>query len=138
MHDKIKALLEINPGAGNLRLDVFFASMIGPNRVAHGAKKNFSMASGVGQRIAVTTGASGSNAVSFVRVYLAARQNGPVPVVFGKSETQGTADIPVNLVGSFPAGQEVSRFFDAVLLPGEELYATTQGDASLLVSQVWF
>lgn len=138
MHPKLQALFEIDPGAGNLRMDVFFASIIGPNRVAHGSKAVKTMIQGQPQKIASTTGAGGSNAISFARVYLAASQLGPVSILFGTSETLGTSSIPVNLVGTFVAGQEVSRYFDAVLLPGEELYAQTSSNASLLVSRVWF
>ncbi len=138
MHKKLAALLEIDPGAGNLRMDLFFASTIGPTRVAHGAKKIYKMTGGKGIRVAATTGASGSDAISFVRVYLAAEQLGPVPVLFGTTETLGTSAVPVNLIGSSLAGQEVSRYFDATLLPGEELYALASSNVSLLVSQVWF
>lgn len=138
MHKKLEALFEIDPGAGNLRMDLFFASIIGPARVAHGAKKVFALPQGQGKAIATNTGAGGALPVCFVRVYLAANQTGPVPVLFGTSETLGTSSIPVNLIGTGAAGQEVSRYFDATLLPGEELYATASANVSVVVAQVWF
>lgn len=138
MNKQLKALLEIDPGAGNLRMDVFFASAIGPQRVAHGAKDVKVLTAGQAVKIAATTGAGGSHAVSFVRVYLATNQTGPVAVLFGTSETLGNTAIPVNLIGTATAGQEVSRHFDAILLPSEELYAQSSVGVSLIISRVWF
>lgn len=134
----LKAVFEIWPGAGNLRLDVLFASYIGPVRVAHGAKAVVKLTGGTAKRIVGTTGASGSDSVSFVRVYLASNQLGPVSILFGTSETLGSSSIPVNLTGTVAVGQEASRFFDAILLPGEELYAQTAPTVNLIISQVWF
>lgn len=138
MNNKLKGLLEIYPGAGNLRLDLLFASNIGPQRIVHGSKVVKVLQAGQGILVASTTGSLGVDSPSFVRVYLAQNQTGPVPILFGNTEGIGNTGIPVNLIGTAVAGQEVSRYFDTILLPSEELYAKSAVAISLLVAQVWF
>lgn len=122
--------LNKDPGEGNLNLRAYIASLVGPRRVAHGARRTYVLTPGQ----AVQIGAN--NARDKEAVYLecwvpfsalvALGIGTGALVLFSDSENTGSG-VLVNLSTVFP-GQQNSRY-SAVLLPDDVLFAQLTGSS---------
>lgn len=128
---------EIKPGEGNLQMQAYFAAIVGPHRIAMGAKRTFNLEQNETQRIANVNPAS--RHCAFIAVYLPVSSAGPATVSIGSEDMLGdSAGIPVQL---FPRiGPAAAISFAQVLLPGETLFAlnTNLLTLNIIVSQVDF
>jgi len=118
------------PGAGNLQLPALIAAIVGPYRVAHGAKHSVALEAEESKKIASNSPAS--QHCLFIALFLPLSRSGPLYLTVGQEDTPGdSAGVPVALL------PELGRF-SAVLLPGEQLYAVSPIACRFVISQVSF
>lgn len=118
------------PGEGNLQLAALIASIVGPYRVAHGAKHAVVLEPDEPKR--VSSNSPASRHCLFVALYLPMSRTGPLFLTVGQEDTPGdSAGIPVAL-------QPELGHFSAVLLPGEQLYAVSPLACRFVISEVSF
>lgn len=123
--------LDKDPGEGNTNLRAYLAAVLGPRRVAHGARRAFRLSN------TRPTSIGQNNAREHETVYLqcwippaalVGLPGGGAILLFSSSEDMGNA-VAVNLVTAFPG--QVNNHFSAVLLPQEELFVQISTDATL-------
>ena len=118
------------PGEGNLQLAALIAAVVGPYRVAHGAKHAVILEADEPRKISSNSPAS--RHCLFVALFLPLSRSGPLFLTVGQEDTPGdSAGVPVAL-------QPELGHFSAVLLPGEQLYAVSPLACRFVISEVSF
>jgi hypothetical protein len=136
--DKPLFSVTTEPGSGNLSAKPYFASLVGPRRVAAGARKSFTLNNEGSVQLVSNTGTG--KGVCFVSVTLVPGI-APTLVLFGSNETPSDSDGIPEVLSTASTG--VLRF-QAVLNPGEMLFASLPSTAaagtsvSLVVSTEWY
>lgn len=126
-------LLDLNkdPGEGNTNLRAYIAAVLGPRRVAHGARRSFKLQKG--KAILVCQNDAREHETVFFECWLAQGTTGlggsGAIVLFSSSEDMGNA-VVVDLAQAGAAPGQLSNHFSAVLLPQDELYAQLLSDAA--------
>lgn len=124
--------LNKDPGDGNTNLRAYIASVVGPRRVAHGARRMYTLRSDrpilIGQ----------NNAAERECVYLqcwvagaalAGLGGAGALVLFADSEDASSTGQLVNLATGFPG--QLNNGYSAILLPQDQLYAQIFANAAL-------
>lgn len=124
-----------NPGQGNLDVRAYIAAIVGPFRIANGNSKSVILPTDQPVQIISNT----KQAVAFVSLSLPSTVVGPVPIQVSSGSAMGMTGLSVALMNTQGAG--AGNSFNAVVLPGETLYAqTSPGGAQLVIitSTLWF
>lgn len=128
-------------GLGNLSAKAYFASIVGPRRVALGSRKKFTLVNDIPVRLIGNTGIQGSQgAACFVSVTLVPGQAATL-VLFGSDENPSDDNGVPEVLSTATSG--VLRF-QAALSPGEQLFAALPSTAppnssvSIVVSTEWY
>jgi len=133
----LEMLGDLLPGRGNLDLRMLFASIIGPRRLAFGAKSTIKVSEQTPTLIARNN--QGTHPW-FVAVSLSIDIAGPIKILFSNGPVldKGSA-IPILLTNN--TGQSGSTF-ETTLGPGDELFAqcdpSVPGGTQCAVTQVMF
>ena len=115
---------------GNYDERAFLASLVGPMRRPWGSTRVVNFSGNAGQRLQQQLVSNKSAQVLFVSVHLDPAA-AVVGVTFGKSSSPSpSSDVSHDF--------SVEPFFEAVLLPDDELYATVDAATKLAVTQVAF
>lgn len=127
----------LEPGQGNLDARAFVAALVGPRRIHAGQIRTLPVTVAQPRQILSNT----QQAVAFVSASLAAGTAGPTLIQFSSGGGQAVDNaIPVQLENT--QGAPSGRSFEAILLPGETLYAQLPMGAAATVrittSTVWF
>jgi hypothetical protein len=138
--------LDTDPGTGNLNLRAYVASLVGPRRVTHGARRIYTLSSN--KPIMIGENNAPEHECVYLQCWIPASAlpglgGSGALVLFSDSENMGSG-LLVDLFTTFP-GQPNSHY-SAVLLPQDQLFAQISSDASLgpllsvslVVSQVTF
>lgn len=139
--DKPLFTVKTEPGEGNLSAKAYFASIVGPRRVALGSRRKITLTNDNPVRLVGNSGIKGRNGEAcFVSVSLVPGQTAEL-VLFGSDENPSDDNgIPETLS---TAASGVLRF-QAVLNAGEQLYAALPSTApagssvSIVVSTEWY
>jgi hypothetical protein len=128
--------IEIDAGKGNLNARAYVAAVLGPYRLAMGGQRSLVLTANEPQKIAANPGVAGTDQAMFIGVALQPGQV-PVSVLFGPSDQMGGgSSVPANMATTIGAIGGVS--FAQVLLPGEELWAVSPTNTSLVAFTVGF
>jgi hypothetical protein len=133
----VGAVIEIEPGQGNLSAKVYMAAVIGPQRVAFGAIKVFSLSESKATQVASNSSASAQ--ICFMSMSLQVNNAGPLSAMVSNGAMLGLGNLPVRLVNLVASAGGNS--FTSILLPGEELWASSgpgAGTFNVVVSTNWF
>lgn len=114
-----RPVIETKPGLGLLSAEAYWASVVGPQRLAMAARKPVPLNNTAGTEIYKVLGAS--NGYVLVGVALPFNFPNPLQVAFGTDEQLGfNTGWPFTLIGN----QNAHIFqFTQLLLPGEQLFA---------------
>lgn len=121
--------LNKDPGEGNTNLRAYIAAVLGPRRVAHGARRSFKLETGKAKLVCQND--AREHETVFFECWLAQGTTGlggsGAIVLFSSSEDMGNA-VVVDLAQVTPG--QLNNHFSAVLLPQDELYAQLLSDAA--------
>lgn len=110
-----------DPGEGNLRPRAYVASLLGPRRIAHGARKVFRLEPDALRLVAQNAVRSGPECL-FVAIWLPVQVQGGRQLVVSSDENGGESAYLAQL--SAGSGGSIGTRFEAVLLPNEELHVS--------------
>ena len=129
------------PGEGNLSAKAYFASIVGPRRVALGSRKKITLTPDTPVRLVGNTGIKGKfGEACFVSVTLVPDQTAAL-ILFGSDENPSDDNGVPEVLSTAATG--VLRF-QAVLNAGEQLFAALPSTApagssvSIVVSTEWY
>lgn len=121
--------LNKDPGEGNTNLRAYIAAVLGPRRIAHGARRAFKLTKG--KAVLVCQNDAPERETVFFECWLqqgtTGLGGGGAFILFSSSEDMGNAVI-VDLAQAMPG--QLNNHFSAVLLPQDELYAQLLSDAA--------
>jgi len=132
--------VKTDPGEGNLSAKAYYASIVGPRRVALGSRRKFTLTNSQSQKLASNTGIQGARGVCFVNVTLVPGQTAEL-ILFGSDENPSDDNGVPRVLSTATSGV---LEFQAALSPGEMLYAALPSTAaanssvSLVVSTEWY
>lgn len=129
-------LIMSHPGEGNLDVRAYVAAIVGPHRVAHGAKTRATLRPD--RETQLTSSAGQALRVVYTAVSLPADVAGPLVAMFSNGGAIGPqTSVPCRLLNTL--GAHAGNSYSAVLLPGEDLYAqAVSATFDVFVSTVWF
>lgn len=132
------AVVETEPGRGNMDAKAYFAATVGPLRAVFGKNTSPTLSESVATQL--TRNAGVADQWAYVTVLLPGNLAGPKVAMFSKDASNGfNTSLPVTLQRTM--GSAGGNAFAAVLAPGEMLYARSapgEGTFHVVVSTVWF